>query len=360
MTTAAAPFVQSQPPRLSEQIATARAAVIVRAEIAGDPKTAWAVTKILKDASGTVAVGKLIHPRPAPSNDARLALLISNADRSISATAISDEAAAYLASLPRNDDAVERRFRHAIDHLDRADPVIAADVFAELAMIDRAALEAQRARLPADVLRKLVDESATSGEQLGLYGYLLGLCGEPADAGRLRQRFLNADGFAGGADGLAAGYWLLAGEQGLATLETHVLLSEHKSPLHAAAMFEALRFFRDCEGSPFSRERLRNAACCGFTRPDTADLAIGYLVAGREWDALPRVIELLDVEDTDPTRQRAVQVMAVRYLLECRRDADTTPDNRVLAGNALSQISVTDPDLMRRATHLAGGEVDRR
>ena len=349
----AAPFVHGQPARLSVQIAESRAAAIARKLPASDGTNVWSLETVLNDTAGSLVVGQQIRPKPAPPADSTLALVISHADRAVSSVGISQAAAEYLRALPRASDPAERRLGHAIGHLGSSDAVIAADVFAELAAFDRKTLESFRSKLPADSLRKLVDVEM-SGERLGLYGYLLGLCGDERDIDRLQQRFLNAEPFGGGADGLAAGYLLVAGEPGLAALESDVLLSDQVSPLFASAFFDALRFFHECEKCPFSRERLARSACCGFSRPETTDLAVGYLVASREWSVMPRVIELLDAKDDDATRKRAIQVITVRYLLECRRDTDTTAANRAIATSALSRIGEKDPDLLRRATYLAG------
>lgn len=350
----AAPFVYGQPARLGVQIAESRAAVLVRSAAEPAAASTWLIETILKDATGSVKTGQQIRPHPAPPAETQHALVISQADRRVATIALSQTAAAYLATLPRPDDPVEKRFTFALTHLTDADPLIAADAFAELASFDRKTLASFRQKLSPEVFRKLINDPNTSGERLGLYGYLLGLCGDASDAEGLRQRFLNAEPFAGGADGLAAGYLLLAGEPGLASLETHVFSSDEPSPLLAAAFFEALHFFRSCDDGPFPRDRLTQAACCGFRRPETADLAVGHLVAAREWNAMPRVIELLNVADDNLDRKRAVQVIAVRFLIECRRDSDTTALNRALASKALSHVGHQDPDLLRRAMHLAG------
>jgi len=350
----AAPFVHGAPTRLAIQIADSRAAVIARRTRASDGMDVWSIETILHDTTNGVKTGQQIRPQPAPPAEAKLALVISHRDRTVSAVPLSQAAADYVKALPRSEEPAERRLTRALVHLADADALIAADVFARIAALDRTTLESLRAELPADALRKLIDDPHTSGERLGLYGYLLGLCGDQSDADRLRQRFLNAEPFAGGADGLAAGYLLIASEPGLATLETQVLLADDVSPLLAAALFDALRFIRETKDGSISRERLTQAVCCGFRRPDTADLAVGYLVAAREWSAMPRVIELLDARDDNPDRKRAVQVVAIRYLLECRRDTDTTAANRAIASKALAHIGGQDPDLLRRATHLAG------
>jgi hypothetical protein len=351
---AAAPFVHGQPARLSVQIAESRAAVIARRVDAAGETPLWSIDTILNDATGSVKTGSQIRPQPAPPADFKLALIVSHADRRVSAVPLSQAALGYVKGLPRLHDPPEGRLSYVLDHLPSSDALVAADVFAELSALDGKSFEACRANLPADAFRKRINDPNTSGERLGLYGYLLGLCGEARDAGPLRERFLKAEPFAGGADGLAAGYLLLTGEQGLATLETDVFSSNEHSPLLAAALFETLRFFREGDAGPFSRDRLTQAACSGFRRPETADLAVGYLVAAREWSAMPRVIELLDMKDDNLDRKRAVQVVAVRFLLECRRDSDTTAAKRALAIKALSHVGTHDPDLLRRAMHLAG------
>lgn len=355
-----APFVHASPPRISDQIATSRAAVIARAVAGADREKSWTIARILNDSTGTVTVGTRIQPRPAPPDDAKLVLLVAYADRTVAVTPIAEATVRYLASLPAVDAAAETRFRYACQHVASSDPTIAGDAFAEMAAIDLAAIKAWRNLLPVDAIRQSIDDPRSSGERLGLYGFLLGLCGTPEDADSLRKRFLEAEGLPSGADGLAAGYLLLAGEAGLAALESDVFETSTLSPLLAASLFDALQFFREQDAGPFTRERLRQAACRGFARPDTADLAVGYLVAGREWEALPRVVDLLDAGDVDPTRKRALQVTAVRYLLECRRDVDTLPAHRVLATDALTRINSIDPDLIRRATHLAGAPDDLR
>src|SRR5699024_9415111 len=96
----AAPFVSGEPQRLSAQIAASRAAIIARPGKTRDPQTSWTISSVLKDSTGNVVAGTSIRPKPAPPGEARSALLISNADRTVAVRALTDEAAAYLKSLP--------------------------------------------------------------------------------------------------------------------------------------------------------------------------------------------------------------------------------------------------------------------
>ncbi|MGC1276323.1 MAG: hypothetical protein WBC44_21680 [Planctomycetaceae bacterium] len=350
----AAPFVAGDPVSLSARISDSRAAVIVRPVDAADPGSGWTVVAVLHDGTGAVSVGQTLQPRPAPATGTDLALLLSNRNRTVVSISISDEAAAYVQSLPAADAAGEKRLQHALRHLDHGEPLIAGDAFAVLSSFTAADFDRHRRLLPRDRLVELIEDDETPGDRIALSGYLLGLCGTAEDAKRLRRRLLTCEGFATGADGVAAGYLMLTGEEGLADLETHVLMTENTPPLVAGAVLEAVRFLRSQPNGPFSAERLRLAACCGLVRHDVADLAVGHLAAAKEWDALSEVATLLNATDPNADRGRAGQVAAVRFLLECRRDTDASPDLRTTAARLLDEIAVTDADLIRRATHLSG------
>ena len=356
---AAAPFVPGLPQSLSQQIAAARAAVVARPVDATGPKAGWVVEKILRDATGSVVAGKIIHPEPTPSNVTPRVLLISNADRTVTIVPLSDAATTYLAKLPAVDAPIEERLQFVAGHLGASDRVIAEDAYAELSRLSREELEERRDRLPVDRLRGLLDDPETPADRLGLYGFLLGLCGTPDDAARLRRRLLNCDEFHTGADGLAAGYLLLAGEPGLVELEARVLQAERSSPMQVAALLETLAFFRSEMAAHFDQDRLRKCACCALARIEFADLAVGHLAAARDWKAMPQVVALLQSDDPNPTRRRAVQVAAVRFLLECQRDVDAASGTRAMANQLLDRVADSDPDLLRRATRISGGPPPR-
>jgi hypothetical protein len=357
----AAPFVAGDPQPVSVRIAASRAAVTVRPVVPGGPPAGWAVVSVLRDATDTVRPGQTVHPKPAPPAGTRLALLISNPDKTVEVVALSDQAAAYVAARVSPDAPVAERMRFAFSSLGTSDHFIATDAFAELARLEAADFDRNAELLPRNLLRRLVDDPDVTGERLALFGYLLGVCGEEEDAGRLRRRLLAADGLATGANGLAAGYLLLTREKGLAAVEANVLALRETSPLLVAAVFEAFAFLRSERPGLLDRDRLRKAASAALARPETADLAVGYLAAAREWAALPDVMALLNAEEDDSAvRRRAAQVAAVRFLEECRRDTDAADAVRLAADRALAQVAAADPDLVRRATVLSGGPAERR
>jgi hypothetical protein len=347
----AAPFVAGEPPTLARQIADSRAAVVVKPVA---EKGRWEVVDILHDETGSVAAGQLLSPRPAPPDAAEIALLLSNRDRSVVSQAVSRESLAYLRTLPAADSAARTRMSHAASHLDDADPHVAADVFAVLAGCTIDELQSSHDLLPRESLRRRVEDRTTPGDRLGLHAYLLGLCGTADDAAALRSLLLSSDPPVQGTDGVAAGYLLLAGDDGLADLETQVLLTDHTSPLIVAGVLDAIEFLRKCDHDTLSNDRLRQAACCGLQRCDAADLAIGHLAAAGEWSTLPEVVRLLEPMDGNGDRGRACQVAAVRFLLDCRRDDTAAIEHRRAANQLLEKIAASDADLFRRASILSG------
>ena len=106
-------------------------------------------------------------------------------------------------------------------HLDHADADVAFEAFLELAKADDADVLAAAKVMDPKKIRKLIDDPRTPSERLGLYAYLLGACGTPAEAewikGLLRQP---GDRFRGATSGLYAGLIVKAGGRGsVATLK---------------------------------------------------------------------------------------------------------------------------------------------
>lgn len=351
---AGAPFVQGVPQPLCAEIESSRAAVVASAVRIGEPSAGWRVERILHDTTGKVSVGQTIHPEGVQVDGAARILVVSRIDRTVMSRVLSEEADVYLKALPLTTASNEERFRYGVRYLGSDDDLIAEDAYSLFSQLSQAEILKFRDSLPADKLRELINADDTPCHRLGLYGYLLALCDDPRDASWLRRRLLREEELASGADGLAAGYLLLAGEEGLADLESTLLIAEQGSPMLVAGFFEALTFLETAHPMLFSRNRLQQAGVCALGRMDTADLAIGYLARSRYWESMPAVTALLNSEDTNLDRRRAVQVASVRFLLECQRDTDTTLATRAKAKDLLGRVAELDSDLLRRASQLAG------
>src|SRR5205085_4454493 len=67
-------------------------------------------------------------------------------------------------------------------HLDSTEPTIAADAFVEFARASDAEILKAAGRCDAARLRTLIADPNTPAERLGVFAFLLGACGGPADA----------------------------------------------------------------------------------------------------------------------------------------------------------------------------------
>lgn len=165
-------------------------------------------------------------------------------------------------------------------HLDSADAAIAEDAFVEFARASDADIAKAAKQFDAARLRHLVSDPKTPQERLGLFAFVLGTAGGPADAaflaGLLKQspraeRYTNAVG------GLLAGYILLAPKDGWAFAAGVVGDAKREFP-ERFAVISAVR------GLQASRPEFKAdvLVCCAAILPhgDLADLSIEDL---RRW-----------------------------------------------------------------------------
>ena len=82
--------------------------------------------------------------------------------------------------------------------------------------------------MPREKIRKWFDDPDTAVTRIGLYGVLLGLCGDESDVKRVEHKILYPDSdFRLGLDGIMFGYLILNGENGLQVLEESKMLGSH-------------------------------------------------------------------------------------------------------------------------------------
>ena len=335
---------------LFREIHSSRAAIIARQETDGN---GWRIVAVLHDSTGQVLIGQQIDPRPLPTaSSLGLAVIISHTNSTVGSYACSLAAYQYLQHLPARQALTNERIAYAIAHLPVSDTLVAADAAATLSICSLAELETFRTRLPVGQLESLLDREGVSNEQLGLYALLLGLSTHGAAVPALEARIFQQPPDLGvGLDGLTAGYLLLTGNNGLANLETQVLLTNKYDPSQLAAVLRGLELLRNSRLGP-SRERLQQTVLVALNHRPTADLAIGYFEAGAEWNVTSQVVSLLQTVDQTRDLDRAVQVACTRFLLTCRLARSAAPAERSLANETLLHLSQTDPDLLRRATLL--------
>jgi len=249
---------------------------------------------------------------------------------------------AYLKAAAKLDDTdVAARLGFAFKHLDSADATVAADAFFEFARAsDADILKAAKVIDPVKV-RKLITASETPAERIGVFAFLLGVSGGPADAaflaGLLKENPL-PERTSGAFGGLLAGYILLAPKDGWAF--TAGLLGDAKQSYSVRlSAISTVRFFQAARGNDCKPDVLK---CCAALLPhgDLADQAVEDLRRWGYWDLTADILaQYAKATHSAPIVRRGI----VRYAL-C---APTDDAKRFVAA-----VRQTDPKLVAGVEEL--------
>lgn len=219
-------------------------------------------------------------------------------------------------------------------HLDAADAAIATDAFVEFARAPDADILKAAGRFDAAKLRRLIADPNTPTDRLGVFAFLLGSCGGPADAaflaGLLRAPSERTSAAFGG---LLAGYILLAPTDGWA-LAAAALGDEKRSFSERLAAVGTVRFFQATRPAESRAEVLR---CCAVLLPhaDLADQAIEDLRRWGWWDLTADVL----AQFGKPTHAAPfVRRCIVRYALTCPK-----PEAKAF----VDTVRTSDPKLVK-------------
>ncbi|WP_339747545.1 hypothetical protein [uncultured Rubinisphaera sp.] len=273
---------------------------------------------------------------------------------------ISKEGFEYVINAPGPENDPQKRLQYYVNFLEAKDPLIADDAYAEFANAPYDTIAAVRDSFPKQKIRHWVFSEETSVTRLGLYGLLLGLCGDNSDIAPLKEKVVsNDEDFRLGIDGVMAGYLLLAGEEGLNVLEETKLKPSLKSPSpvpfsETFATLQSLKFLWEYAPGTVEKERLRSSMRILLQHPDLADLVIIDLARWEDWSLLPKLKEMYGSEPYDvPAIKRAI----VGYLIACEKQrpmdpATEVPQFVVSAEEYLAQLEETDPKTVKTARLL--------
>jgi hypothetical protein len=244
-----------------------------------------------------------------------------------------------VAQLDRSDPVARLGFYYS--QLQSHDATIADDAFFEFARAaDTDILKAAKNFDPAQV-RKLLTDPKTPPERLGVFAFLLGSCGGPADAGFLAG-WLNerplTERTAAAFGGLLAGYVLLAPKEGWA-FTVQVLQDAQRPYSVRLSTIGTVRFFQATRGNDCKPEVLK---CCAALLPhgELSDQAIEDLRRWGYWELTTEVLAQFDKPThAAPIVRRAI----VRYALSC-------PHNE--AKEFVAAVRQRDPKLVRTVEEL--------
>jgi hypothetical protein len=229
------------------------------------------------------------------------------------------EMATYLkGALALDEKDIPKRLEYFFPYLENPEVEISTDAYKEFAAADDKDVVAMVARTDRAKMRaRLIgwlQSPETASYRYGLYGYLLGRCGQPEDAQVLREILDDPKrGLISGIDGILAGYLTLRPKEGYDYLLA--LLSDAKADFtRRYAGLRTLRFLWDYHQDLVGPQQLVQALTILLDQPDIADLAIEDLRKWKQWDQLDRILALASRPTHNvPIVQRAI----LRFALSC-------------------------------------------
>jgi hypothetical protein len=197
--------------------------------------------------------------------------------------------------------------------VDHEDKDIASDAFLEFARSTDQEVGAVARHLPADRLRKLLQDPKTPVERLSLYAFLLGATGGDQDAALLHRMITQPTARTANAlDGLLCGYISLRPREGWDLVVA--LLSDRKRGFNERfSVSRTLKFFQAWKPEETKAQVLRGWAVM-LQDGDLCDLAVEDLRRAKAWDLTAHVLaQYGKPTHAAPIIRRGI----VRYALSC-------------------------------------------
>jgi hypothetical protein len=256
----------------------------------------------------------------------------------------------YMIEAPRTDLPVPERLVYFLGFLENRDPDIALDAYGEFARAPYEDLARIAGRLPREEIRQWVVNPSTTPIRLGLYGLMLGLCGNHDDAAFLRDIVLQQPAeLRIGIEGLMAGSLLVTGETGLQQLTAAKFQDADAPDTETYAAIQTLRFMWQQGQQRIPREKLRASLRSLLNHPRMADLVIVDLARWQDWEIMDQLAARYGTEQyADSHIKQAI----VRYLKAALADGsnsgnETVPAHAARAAVLLAQIKESDPETVR-------------
>ncbi|MFO1019643.1 MAG: hypothetical protein U0903_02910 [Planctomycetales bacterium] len=239
-----------------------------------------------------------------------------------------------------------------LKYLENPDTTIANDAFAEFANAQYKDVAALKKEMSPEKLRSWIGNKDVPQTRLGLYGMMLGLCGQDQDAKLLEKKITeNTDEFRLGIDGIMGGYLLLTKDQGLSVIENSKFVDSKVPFSETFAAMQAIRFIWTYGDGTISPDRLRQSMRMLLERPELTDLVIADLARWKDWSIMSKLMGMYGQGAFDiPSIKRAI----VRYMLVCSKDIpkekDAKPGPHVaLARKNLEELRAADQKTVSEA-----------
>ena len=262
--------------------------------------------------------------------------------------------AQYVKVLLKQDIPAKQRLDFFVDYLEHPDEFVANDACREFANARFEEIQAFSEKLPREKLREWVADKNTDRLRLGLYGQLLGVCGNEQDAQLLEdiiKRPLKRD-FREESYGIMSGYLLLKREKGLKFLEETRLKAAANAPFgESYYAMQAVIFAWDYADN-IEKDRLKQSMRLLLDNPDFAYRAITYLSTWKDWEVQDKLMKLYDDENYEIPN---IKPHIVHYLLWCSKDSavnddqNPTQEHAMTAKKHLGTLREKDPETVKQA-----------
>ncbi len=258
----------------------------------------------------------------------------------------------YIVEAPALDLKPEQRLAYYLKFLEHPDRMIADDAYGEFANAPYKAIAPLAKQFPHDSLRKWLMSPDVPVSRTGLYGIMLGLCGNQDDADLMRAKIMDcSQDFRLGIDGVMFGYIMLAGEQGLQEIEKSRLQNKDVAFSETYAAMQALRHMWTYADGRISKERLRTSMRLLLSRPEVADLVITDLGRWKDWSIQERLMEMYGADEYNiPSIKRSI----IRYMIGSTKDVsggggEKPPKHAVDGARYLEELRNKDPKMVNDA-----------
>lgn len=342
--TYACPFCAAPSLTMAEQVAQSDATVLVQwaSGVKGTDDSAGSTTfevkQIVRNFKDTVKVGeKVTLPRYRAGKAGDLFMLMgtqTEKGKSIewgSPLEVTEASFNYISQAPSPEVPVAKRLEYYVKFLEFSDQLVANDAYGEFANAPYEDITKLGSKMPREKIRGWVTNPETPATRLGLYGLLIGLCGNADDGKAVEAKILQkSDDFRLGIDGLISGYLLLNGAKGLDVIDDAKLRNKNVPFSETYAAMQAIRFMWQYGDGKIEQERLRASMRILLDRPELADLVIADLARWKDWSLQERLMKMYgEGEFNIPSIKRAI----IRYMLVSSKDLPkdaTAGDNAAL------------------------------
>lgn len=359
----ACPFCSGASLTLSEQLAKSDAALLgslvaskqATEEVAAEAKIK--VVDVLRDVTKTYEKGAVITlPRFIEAKtDDKVLLLGTKLDvlEWADPLPLSPATQAYLRNAPLLDAPPTERLGYFLTFLEHADATIANDAWSEFGNAPYKDIVPLAPKMPREKLRQWVLNPETSPTRLGLYGLMLGLCGNDEDIQLMEQRVVETgdNDYRLGIDGVMAGYLILTGERGLATIDKTKFENEKVPFSETYAALQSLRFMWQYGEGKIPAERLKQSMRLLLARPTLADIVIADIARWKDWAVMEDLMKLYgEGEYNVPSIKRAIiryMFAAIKDVPKDAKETDPLPPHAAAAKKHLETLRAKDPKLVK-------------